>query len=132
MSAQWESVTNYEKYQELNRYLEERNLTSVENIQPCIFTREKEKDIICFDADGTPLKKGDRVVIINADGSGVRGLENKIAKIATVICKYTMSGMRSYKVGIQFEQKAEFLHDLSGEIDTETGYWVYSRNIRKI
>ena len=41
MSAQWENVTNYEKYQELNQYLEERNLTSVESIQPYLFTKEK-------------------------------------------------------------------------------------------
>ena len=132
MSAQWENVTNYEKYQELNRYLEERNLTSVENIQPCIFTREKEKDVIGFDADGTPLKKGDRVIIINADGSGIRNLEYNIGKTATVICKYRGSNIRSYEIGIRFAQESDLLHNLNGEIDTEAGYWVYEKNIRKI
>ena len=131
MSAQWENVTNYEKYQELNRYLEERNLTSVESIQPYLFTKEKEK-VIGFDADGTPLKKGDRVVIINADGSGVRALEYEIGKRATVICKHPGNTIESYEIGIQFEQESDLLHNLSGEIDTETGYWVYSRNIHKI
>lgn len=132
MSAQWENITSYEKYQELNKYLEERNLTSVENIQPCIFAKEKEKDVIGFDADGTPLKKGDRVVIINADGSGVRALEYSIGKRATVVCKYPCNIVGGYEIGIQFEQETEFLHNLSGEIGTETGYWVYSKNVLKI
>ena len=88
--------------------------------------------MIGFDADGKPLKKGDHVVIINADGRGVRALEYKIEKRATVICKYPGNTMRSYEIGIQFEQESDYLHNLCGEIDTESGYWVYSRNIRKI
>ena len=131
MSAQWENITSYEKYQELNRYLEERSLTSVENIQPCLFAKEKEKDIIGFDADGTPLKKGDRVVIINADGYGVKALEYNIGEKATVVCKYPSCNSTTFEIGIQFEQETEFMHNLSGEIDTETGYWVYSRNVVK-
>ena len=132
MSAQWENVTSYEKYQELNRYLEERNLTSVENIQPCLFDKKKEREVIGFDADGTQLKKGDRVIIINADGSGVRNLAYNIGKTATVICKYRGSDTRSYEIGIRFAQESDLLHNLNGEIDTESGYWVYSINIRKI
>ena len=68
------------------------------------------------------------MIIINADGSGVGALEYKIGKRATVICKHT----GNYEIGIQFEQESDLLHNLNGEIDTETGYWVYSRNIRKI
>ena len=72
------------------------------------------------------------MVIINADGNGVIALKYNIGKRATVICKYPCNIAGGYEIGIKFEQEAELLHNLSGEIDTETGYWVYSRNVVKL
>ncbi len=126
LASQWNDICNYQKYDELTAYLNERGLDSVPHLKS---TTINTRGGGIIDAYGHELVPGDIVRIINANGYGIGNLETAIGETARVIRKAHQ--ISDYDLGIQLlEQKPScHWHDLSGELPMDTGYWVYSRNV---
>lgn len=119
LMSQWNEVAEYEHYDEITEYLNTRNLSDVPNIPidkiPCNVNSE--------------FKIGDRVRVVNSDGSGMQELANHIGEEAVVAANCYSS---TYDYGLDFGRKSAGFHDLNGKIMEATGYWVYGRNIELV
>lgn len=119
LMSQWNEVAEYEHYDELSEYLKTRNLSDVPNIPI---------DKITCSGNGE-FKIGDRVRVVNSNGSGISELANHIGEEATVAA---ISYRDTFDYGLDFGCIRAGFHDLSGKIMDATGYWVYGRNIELV
>lgn len=78
MASNWEDITNFVKYGELQAYLKARGLDVVDNPGPVVLKKEPSKEL-----DG--LKVGDLVEIVDPSGDSVSALAYAMGRIAKII-----------------------------------------------
>lgn len=121
LASQWLDVALCEGIPELALYLADKHLDSVPDIAPL-----KLADELVIHGG---YKIGDRVRVINADGGGVTSLQSRIGVEATVAA---FPDNIDFDIGLDFGTPSLDLHDLAGKITSNSGYWVFFRNIERI
>lgn len=121
LASQWGDIALYEGIPELALYLADRHLDNVSDIAPL-----KLADELVVHGG---YKIGDRVRIMNDAGWGVDALHCRLGVEATVAA-FPEDG--AFDIGLDFGTPSDDLHNLSGNITSDSGYWAFFGNIERI
>lgn len=124
MASAWKDIVSGNiidnaEYSELANYLETRGITEGEAPSE-------------YNWKTPPVEKfevGDKVVIANNRGCGVRRLGYHVGEIATVV--YVHGSDSDYDYVIDFGREGYGLHDCGGKLPGQTGYNVHARNLQR-
>lgn len=126
-NSTWKEIINYEEFDELKEYIENRGLVEGEKpYKPDLELDESFKELIA-EEQPTEFVPGDKVVIVNACGDSVPSLRNHLGEVATIINR--LSSWSGHDYAVDFGYEADDLHTNNNQISGNRAYRVHRYNI---
>lgn len=127
MHSSWKEIVNYEEYKELKEYIENRGLEEGE--EPFMADYEIKNEFVdkCSTDQPTGFDVGDKVIVVNDNGSNVSSLTKHLGETATILRVCGRDDIFDYL--IDFGHVALDLHTGNGTIAEPRAYFVYKYNI---